>query len=134
MRPLLLPALRRIWRDATTLQLGVDPDRAVVLSEVDPPTLTLLGLLDGNRTLDEVVGCGRDLGLAADDVRSLVAGLNAYGAVVDAVTGRLGARHVPGLLAPDLAALSLGAGAAAGELLRARSRRAVLVRSRGRIG
>ncbi len=134
MRPLLLPALRRIWRDATTLQLGVDPDRAVVLSEVDAPTLTLLELLDGSRTLDEVVGCGRDLGLAAESVRSLVTGLNAYGAVVDAVAGRPSSGPVTGLLAPDLAALSFTAGAAAGQRLRARTRRSVLVRCRGRIG
>ena len=35
MRPLLKPALRRLWRDPATLQLGIDPRHAVVLGGVD---------------------------------------------------------------------------------------------------
>ena len=34
-RPQLKPALRRVWRDGSTLQLGVDPRRAVVIGGLD---------------------------------------------------------------------------------------------------
>ena len=35
MRPQLNPALRQLWRDEHTLQLGVDPAHAAVLAGLD---------------------------------------------------------------------------------------------------
>jgi hypothetical protein len=37
MRPLLNPALRAVWRDETTLQLGVDAEHAIVLAGLAGP-------------------------------------------------------------------------------------------------
>ncbi|HVU74961.1 MAG TPA: hypothetical protein VHE83_18500, partial [Mycobacteriales bacterium] len=50
MLPLLLPALRRVWRDAETLQLGLDPRHALVVGGLTPPTGALLSQLDGGAT------------------------------------------------------------------------------------
>ena len=54
MRPMIKPALRRLWRDPATLQLGVDQTRAVVLSGLTRGQMAVLDLLDGARGLDEV--------------------------------------------------------------------------------
>ncbi|MBL7500762.1 ThiF family adenylyltransferase [Frankia sp. CNm7] len=50
MRPVLKPGLRRLWRDGSTLQLGVDPSLALVLPDVTPAHAAALGALDGSRT------------------------------------------------------------------------------------
>jgi hypothetical protein len=81
MRPLLLPTLARLWRDATTLQIGVDPRRAVVISPIDAATASFLGSLDGRRSLAEV------LAGAPESAGRLVEELVGYGAVVDAESG-----------------------------------------------
>ncbi|MER6592978.1 hypothetical protein ABT214_14230, partial [Micromonospora purpureochromogenes] len=49
-RPTLLPGLTRLWRDRHTLQLGLDPGRAVLLEVADPRAARLLDLLDGSRS------------------------------------------------------------------------------------
>lgn len=82
MRPLLLPTLPRLWRDATTLQLGVDPDRAVVIAPVDAATASFLSALDGQSRLDDLLA-STPATLDPVAARSLVTELVAYGAVVD---------------------------------------------------
>jgi len=47
---MLVPGLRRLWRDRHNLQLGTDPGRAVVLELADPALARVLELLDGTRT------------------------------------------------------------------------------------
>ena len=49
VRPLVKPALRQVWRDPATLQLGLEPRRAVVLSGLQPIDSHVLNLLDGSR-------------------------------------------------------------------------------------
>lgn len=134
MRPLLLPSVRRLWRDATTLQLRADPARAVVLAGVDGPTAALLALLDGRRPLEEVLDRAARKGLPEPVAEDLLAGLMACGTVVDAELDGAPPLADGSGLAPDLAALSLTLGAAARRRLTDRRRRAVLVRARGRIG
>lgn len=67
-RPVLKPALRPLWRGPDTLQLGLDPRHAVVLSGLGPGERQLLALLDGSRDLDslltELGEIGTDLGAA----------------------------------------------------------------------
>jgi len=50
-RPQVKPALRRVWRDRSTLQLGLDPAHAVVISGLDPGSARLIETLDGTRDL-----------------------------------------------------------------------------------
>ncbi|GAA3393129.1 TOMM precursor leader peptide-binding protein [Cryptosporangium minutisporangium] len=137
MRPLLLPALPRLWRDATTLQLGADPDRAVVLTAVDAGVASFLTSLDGRRTLPDVVAAP-PAGLARTTAEALITALIARGAVVDAdaLTPRVEPDADAALppLPPALASALLTHGAHAVDRMAARRRAHVLVRCRGRVG
>lgn len=84
MRPTLLPNLRRLWRDASTVQLGTDPAGAVVLHLRRPELARVLDLLDGAHTEPAVIAAGEALGLAAADVLSLLETLRDVGLVVAA--------------------------------------------------
>jgi len=111
MRPLLLPALRRLWRDVSTLQLGIDPARAVVLGDLPPGAAGLLDRLDGTAELEEVLLASTAEGLARDTANHLVSVLVGARAVVDAAAltplpSALDAR-TRHRLAPDVASLSL---------------------------
>ncbi len=138
MRPLLLPALRQLWRDQTTLQLGADPARAIVLDDVDPATVALLGSLDGRRTLAEVTAAAESRGMPSARVSDLLGLLAGCGAVVDGEPTAGLPRRLPAAarrrLGPDLAAFSLSVGGAAGTALARRGRCAVVIHARGRIG
>lgn len=82
----LLPGLRRLWRDRHSLQLGVDPRRAVVLDFVDPATARVLDLLDGTRTERVIIRDAAGLGVPAEAAEALLAALTAAGLVVGAHT------------------------------------------------
>jgi hypothetical protein len=138
MRPLLKPALRRLWRDGTTLQLGVETDRALVLLDVGPTEAAFLAGLDGTADRRAVLAGGAALGLNRRDAAALLDLLADHDALDDASLEPL-----PGLdqadrdrLAPDLAALSLtqcGPGAA-GRTLARRGTATVTVEGAGRVG
>lgn len=55
VRPLLDPAVRRAWRAPDTVQLGGDPNRAVVIAGLDEGCSRLLEVLDGSRDLPMLV-------------------------------------------------------------------------------
>ncbi|MDP9239128.1 MAG: hypothetical protein M3O55_00580, partial [Actinomycetota bacterium] len=110
MRPLLLPALRRLWRDRSTLQLGLDPARALMLCDLPPGAHLLLDRLDGATELEQVLAAAEAQGLERGGVTQLMGLLVRAGAVVDAASSTplpaaldLGARH---RLAADAASLS----------------------------
>lgn len=135
MRPLLLPALRRLWRDRCTLQLGVDPDRAVLLAGLDPVTAGILDTLDG-RPMEEVCAEAERRGLQRAAVLGLVRALGAAGAVVDAERRSRPAPMPPERrhrLASDAAVLSLSV-ADPTAVLAARGAATVVVHGGGRIG
>lgn len=128
-RPVLKPALRRVWRDAATLQLGLDPGRAVVLEGLQPPDAQLLALLDGSRNVADVFGEADRAGCAPERAVRVMELLAAADALDDAPPD-------DPRLAPDLLSLSLqhaGAGAATRTLLRRRAAR-VVVQGAGRVG
>jgi bacteriocin biosynthesis cyclodehydratase domain-containing protein len=85
-RPTLLPHLRPLWRDRTTLQLGTDPDRALVVEFARPVATRILGLLDGTRTDRGVLDDARLLGIPAEQVTAVVAALRGAGALIGAGT------------------------------------------------
>ena len=140
MRPLLKPGLRRLWRDDSTLQIGTDPDRAVVLGGLDPKVAGLVDALDGTRDEGAIVAAARSKGLDPEQVRRLMGLLGACGALDDASTdpgplaGLTAAER--DRLAPDLAALSLRSRVADGGLGALARRRAALVEvhGAGRVG
>lgn len=139
MHPMVKPALRRSWRDRTTVQFGIRPGRAAVLEGVDRPTEHLLDLLDGTRSLDRVRAEAAGLGLGAARVGRLL-GLLREGGVLDDAEAAAPLHGVPEAarerLRPDLASLSVvhpAPGAAAARLA-ARRRKGVQVRGAGRVG
>lgn len=137
MRPVLKPALRRLWRDGSTLQLGVDPDRSTVLGGLDPTLLGTLDLLDGTRRLQDVVRDAVEVGSGSAAAESLVAMLQGAGALDDASGAMLfGGADERARMAPEHASLSLlhPAPGLARELLARRRRAHVRVVGAGRIG
>jgi bacteriocin biosynthesis cyclodehydratase domain-containing protein len=83
-RPTLLPHLRPLWRDRTTLQLGTDPDRAVIVEFTQPVSARILGLLDGTRTQHAVLADAAALGISADQVTAVIAALRQAGVLIGA--------------------------------------------------
>lgn len=137
MRPQLKTALPRLWRDTDTVQLGLDPDRAVVLGGVDPRGLRLLALLDGTRDLPGLVADAEAEGIDGRQVTAALGMLTAAGVLDDAAVP---GPPLPGperdRLAPELAALSLrrpAPGSAPLDLARRRHAR-VRVHGAGRVG
>jgi hypothetical protein len=136
MRPVLKPALRRLWRGPSTVQIGLDPDRAVVLSGCGADIARVLDALDGGHD-PEHPDAGRE---PASPRRYLVDLLHRARLIDDA---NVSTSPIPGLdpvhrerLAPDLASLSLATGAADGGvgLLRRRREAVISVYGAGRVG
>lgn len=134
VRPVLAPAARHLWRDASTLQLGTAPGRGVVVEGLDAARRTVLPLLDGRRTRAEVVLEARTAGCPDPDATLQV--LEEAGLLLDA-----DALLVPSLeradrdrLGPDLASLTLVHGPAAPAALVTRQAARVVVHGAGRVG
>ncbi len=51
VHPRVKPALRRGWRDLSTVQFGMTPAHALTLGPLDSATQGFLDLLDGTRGL-----------------------------------------------------------------------------------
>lgn len=83
-RPTLLPHLRPLWRDRHTLQLGTDPDRAVVVEFAQPAAARILSLVDGTRTERAVFADAAALGIASDDVTAVLVALRQAGVLIGA--------------------------------------------------
>lgn len=130
MHPALQPALRRVWRDPVTLQLGLDPSRSTVIGGISPPVARLLGGLDGSRSPARAVAdlCAAPDRSAARELLTLLA----QGGCLDATPPA----HCPPELRPDLAALTLrlGGSAAASAALARRRTASVVVDGAGRVG
>jgi hypothetical protein len=132
MRPALKPGLETVWRNRDTVQIGIDPRRAIALTGMRGAA-GLLRLLDGSRDRHQVLAAAGDLGMdttAADRVLTLLA---AAGALDDCPAG--GRAALPAgtraRLAPELATASLArrdADGGAGTLAR---RQAARVRVHG---
>jgi bacteriocin biosynthesis cyclodehydratase domain-containing protein len=83
-RPILLPAVRRLWRDPHRLQLGTDPGRAVILEFADPRYARLLDLLDGTLTEAGLMRAAVRHGIATEQALAMLTELSRAGFVVDA--------------------------------------------------
>ena len=140
VRPQLKPALRRVWRDGTTLQLGLDPAQAVVITGLDPRRARLVEHLDGSADLPSLRSAAESLGLVGDTVDDLLTMLGRSGVLEDAADLRLQPdsldRDERDRLAPDAAAASIARPhAPSGAAVMARRREAVVtVHGAGRVG
>ncbi|MGN6301389.1 MAG: hypothetical protein ACTHN8_09910 [Angustibacter sp.] len=152
LRPRLDPSLRVLWRDRGTLQVGLRPERGVVVSGLQPGDEVLVEAMDGLRDLPALRALAASVGVAPERVDELVAVLQGAGVVTDAAAAapltreqrddvvRLGAQRRT-RLAGD-AAVWAGvylteprATAADGvALVAARTRRHVLVDGAGQLG
>lgn len=140
MRPALKPGLRRVWRDEHTLQLGVDPDCATILTGIDRALAEIIESLAGTRTTDAVVAYARSHGVPAARTRRMLAMLRDCGVLDD---GDEAAEALRGLrpiererLRPDLAAASIGSGRTDGgsDTVLRRRRAYVAIQGAGRVG
>ncbi len=126
-RPALLPGLRPMWRDRHTVQLGTDPEHAVVLELPHRSAARLLELLDGSRTERALLTEMGRLGMRAEDVHEVLAALTSRGLVMPAHTlmpSALPAEH-RARLADEAAALALRRSESAGTPARVLQRRAL---------
>ncbi|MFG1950191.1 hypothetical protein [Micromonospora sp. NPDC048830] len=138
-RPALLPGLTRLWRNRHTLQLGLEPGRAVLVEVAHPRAVRVLDLLDGTRSERMVLAHAAEVDVPPDEARGLLDALRGAGLVVPAHT--LLPRDLAGparsRLAAEARALALSARALPGtpaQVLRRRRAARVLVTGGGRLG
>jgi ThiF family len=108
MRPALKAGLLPLWRDRDTLQLGVDPRRAIAVAGVGQ-TAAVLGLLDGSRDRDAIIAAARERGVPPEAADRVLAMLAAAG-VLDDFPAWLHASlpvQLRARLAPEMATASL---------------------------
>nr|BFE68025.1 hypothetical protein GCM10020092_013260 [Actinoplanes digitatis] len=131
-RPTLLPGLPRIWHTPRTLQLGLDPPRAVLIDLPEPSAAGLLDLLDGSRSERLALARAGSFGMRPDEARTLLDTLHAAGLVVPAQ--RLFPPAMPERLTGEAGALAFSAGAAyPARTLRRRAAARVVVTGRARL-
>lgn len=126
-----------VWRDRDTLQIGIDPRRAVALSGMGRAA-ALIGLLDGSREHSQVLAAAEDLGIPRDAADQVIGLLAAAGALQDFPAAEL--RALPdgprARLARELATVSLAHGHADGgaRVLARRQAASVRVYGAGPVG
>jgi bacteriocin biosynthesis cyclodehydratase domain-containing protein len=81
VNPALKVGLLPVWRDRETVQIGIDPRRAVALTGMSDAAL-VLGLLDGSRDRDQVIAVAREQGIP-EPVTDRIMTLLAAGGVLD---------------------------------------------------
>jgi len=108
MRPVLKAGLRAVWRDRDTLQIGVDPRRAVALSGMSDAA-RVISLLDGSRDWESVMAAARDAGISVKTAQRVLGLLAAAGALSDLPLATLNALEpaARGRIGTELAAAAL---------------------------
>ncbi len=139
-RPALKPALRRTWRDDSTLQLGLSPDHAVLIGGLDPATGRLIEALDGSADLPRLLGEAAAAGVEPARAYELLELLDQAGVLEDAAADHRALATLSqgerDRLGPDVAAASLARPGRSGgiEVLTRRRRAAVTVLGAARVG
>ncbi|MGW4384537.1 ThiF family adenylyltransferase [Kitasatospora sp. NPDC004531] len=140
MRPVIKPALSRLWREKQTLQFGTVRRHARLIEGVDSRLALFLGLIDGTRTGPAVVEAGQKLGLSQEYCQGMLDSLGQSELLDDAQALHDVVELYPAprrdLLGPDVSSLSLvhPAPDEAAAVLRNRARARVEVRGAGRVG
>jgi bacteriocin biosynthesis cyclodehydratase domain-containing protein len=140
VRPVVKPGLRRLWRDATTLQIGVRHERAVVFAGIGEQTARLVAAFDGAHDAAALRLRARALGLDEVVVDRLISLMLDAAVIDDAATDAAALAALPRIerdrLAPDLASMSLLSGRVDGgmSIVSGRQRASVGVIGGGRVG
>ncbi|HKD86894.1 MAG TPA: hypothetical protein VKB62_00070 [Streptosporangiaceae bacterium] len=82
MKPTLRPGLLPLWRDKDTVQIGIDPRRAVAISGMSGAA-ELIRLLDGSRDRDQLIAEASRCGVPTAVSERVIGVLAAAGAIVD---------------------------------------------------
>jgi bacteriocin biosynthesis cyclodehydratase domain-containing protein len=82
VRPALRPGLLPLWRDRDTVQIGIDPRRAVAISGMSHAS-DVIRLLDGSRERKQVVTEAGESGVQAAVTERIITVLAAAGVLVD---------------------------------------------------
>lgn len=80
----LAPGRTAVWRSPNCLQLGLDPQRAMVLDDLPEPLATLLKRMDGVRSTAELIAMAETAGSPAGDALAMLIDLYRSGLVQDA--------------------------------------------------
>jgi bacteriocin biosynthesis cyclodehydratase domain-containing protein len=133
----LKAGLRVVWRDRDTLQIGLDPRRAVALSGMGDAA-TVISLLDGSRDWAGVIAAAQDAGISVRTVQRVLGLLAGAGALSDLPLATLNTLTpvARDRIATELAAASLTYGDSDGGARTMARRRLAFVRvhGAGRIG
>jgi hypothetical protein len=137
MRPALKPGLLTVWRNRDTVQIGIDPRRAIALTGMRGAAV-LLGLLDGSRDLAQILAAAGDAGISAEAADRVITLLAVGGALHDfPVTAyRAMPQGLRTRLAPELATAALAHGDSDGgaRILARRQGACVRVEGMSRVG
>jgi hypothetical protein len=137
MRPAIKPGLLTVWRNRDTVQIGIDPRRAIALTGMRGAAV-LLGLLDGSRDLAQILAAAGDAGISAEAADRVITLLAVGGALYDfPVTAyRAMPQGLRTRLAPELATAALAHGDADGgaRILARRQGACVRVEGMSRVG
>jgi hypothetical protein len=108
MRPALKAGLLPVWRDRTTLQIGIDSRRAVALEGLGPAA-AVISLLDGSRSREAVINTAQTFGVPAGAASRVLTLLAVAGVLDDfpAAIHRTLPEETRDRLAPELASASL---------------------------
>jgi hypothetical protein len=111
MRPALRPGLLPIWRDRDTVQLGIDPRRAVAISGMRSAA-EVIRLLDGSRERAQLIADASQRGVPVAVTERILTLLAAGGALIDypAALVRSLPSELRDRLLPELTAMSLAGG------------------------
>lgn len=136
-RPALKSGLMPLWRDRETVQIGVDPRRAVALSGLGKAA-AVLSLLDGARDTGEVIMAAQAYGITREATAGVLGLLTQAGVLQDypARLHRALPDYLRARLAPEMACAAIAYGLDDGGAGVMEKRRSVYVRVHGggRIG
>lgn len=136
-RPALKAGLIPLWRDRDTLQIGIDPRRAVALSGLGKAA-AVLTLLDGARDADEVVRTAQAYGISPEAASRVLSLLSQAGVLQEypAELHRTLPDYLRARLAPELACATLayGLGDGGARVMERRRFAHVRIHGAGRIG
>ncbi|MGH3430342.1 MAG: hypothetical protein ACRDQZ_22700, partial [Mycobacteriales bacterium] len=110
MRPLLSPALPQLWRDKQTLQLGIDPQRAVILHGRYSGFSHIISALDGRHTVGELAAIAGRHSISDEQLSALLTRLTEANLLLNGSHAQLPVQLPSAArrrVQPDLSALSL---------------------------